>query len=263
MATCDIKLRTHPTKKATALRSHLLLDMEQILYQDVSDAVLQVADCELKAQESIDNDATNIFINNRPVNNFQRGRFSSSKQYVFRARMLFGATSQLVDAALEVMQLLRTLTRIRSGAAVQSYHIFLGNTANTSNPGRDMGRGISGLIGDNGLRDQVTENSMISIIGPNTIYGRKLYWNPAGGKTIAKRLPTAPGIKAILKGTKTGGFRGSATIHRDVKKRMARSVKWKALSFSDAFYVMPGFKIIGDKRVPAISIMLKASGRLN
>ena len=259
MATCDIKLRKHPTKKATALRSHLLLDMKDILAQDVSDAVLQVADCELAAQERDGNDATNLFLNNRPVTQFQRGRLSSAKQYVFRARMLFGQTTQIVDAALEAMQLLRTLTRIKSGRAVQAYHIFLGNTANTSNPGRDMGVGISGIIG---LRDLVTENSMISIIGPNTIYGRKLYWNPAGGKTLAKRLPSAPGIKVVLN-TKTGGFRGSATIHRDVKKRMSRSTKWKALSIGDPFYVMPGFKIIGDKRVPAISIMLKASGRLN
>ena len=260
MAICDIKLRKHPTKKATALRSHLLLDMKDILYQDVSDAVLQVADCELRQQENIDNDATNIYINNRPVTNFQRGRLSSAKQYVFRARMLFGKTTQMVDAALDTMQLLRTLTRIKTGKAVQSYHIYLGNTANTSDPGRNMGVGISGIIG---LRDQITENSMISIIGPNTIYARKLYWNPQGGKTIAKRLPTAPGIKVLLKGTKTGGYRGSATIHGDVKKRMARSVKWKALSFTDPFYVMAGFKIIGDKRVPAISIMMKAAGRLN
>jgi len=260
MATCDIKLRKHPTKKATALRSHLLLDMEKILLQDVSDAVLQVADCELREQEGLNNKATNLFINNRPVTQFQRGRLSSAKQYTFRARMFFGQTTQLVDAALEAMQLLRTLTRIKTGAAVQAYHIFLGNTANTSNPGQDMGIGISGIIG---LRELVTENSMISIIGPNTIYGRKLYWNPAGGKTLAKRLPTTPKIKVLLKGTKTGGYRGSATIHRDVKRRMSRSTKWKALSFGDPFYVMPGFKIIGDKRVPAISIMLKASGRLN
>lgn len=258
---CNIKLRKHPTKKATALRSHLLLDMEQILLQDVSDAVLQIADCELGAQERIDNKATHLFLNNRPVNKFQRGRINSAKQYVFRARMLFGITSEIVDAAVNAMQLLRTLTRIDSGDAVKSYQIFLGNTANTQDPGKYVGTGISGIIE---LRDQVTENSMISIIGPNVIYGRKLYWNPAGGKTFLKRLFRVRGLGATVKlATTSGGYRGSATIHRDVKKRLARNPKWKALSFGDTFYVMGSMKIIGDKRVPAISIMPKASGRLN
>lgn len=260
MATCDIKLRKHPTKKATALKTHLLLDMDEILFQDVSDAVMQVADCELRAQEAQGNEATNLFINNRPVTQFQRGRVSSAKQYIYRARMLFGKADQLVDAALEAMQLLRTLTRIKTGQAVQSYHIFLGNTGSNS-PGTELGIGISGIIE---ARGKVTDNSVISIIGPNTIYGRKLYWNPRGNKTVARRLARSsiPGAKVVLQ-SKTGGYRGSATIHRDVKKRMQRSIKWKALSIGDPFYVMPGFKIVGDKRVPAISITLKASGRIN
>lgn len=261
MATCDIKLRKHPTKRATAVKSHLLLDMDEILLQDVSDAVLQVAECERMEQEGLGNKPTNLFLNNKPIGTFPiRGKGSSSGQYVFRARMLFGRTEQLVDAALDAMQFLRQLTRIDTGQAVQSYEIFLGNTANSSNPGTYMGRGISGIIR---MRGKVTENSMISLIGPNVIYGRKLYWKPAGGKTIAKRLPTAPGVKALLSNTRTGGYRGSATIHRDVKKRLARSVKWKTLSFGDPFFVMSGFKIIGDKRVPAITITLKSSGRLN
>ncbi len=261
MATCDIKLRKHPTKKATALRSHLLLDMEEILMQDISDAVLQVADCELSQQERTGNKATNLFLNNRPIGQFPIRQSGLIGQFVYRARMLFGSTTQIVDAALEAMQLLRTLTRIKTGKAVQSYAIYLGNTANTSDPGMLTGYGISGIIG---LREMVTENSMVSIIGPNVIYGRKLYWSPAGSKTIAKRLPSARGLGAkVVLNTRSGGFRGSATIHRDVKKRMARSVKYKSISFSDPFYVMSGFKIIGDKRVPAISIMSKASGRLN
>lgn len=261
MASCKINLRVHPTKKATALRSHLLLDMDKILLQDVSDAVLQVANCELREQEQSGNKSTNIFLNNRPVGSFPIRRTGTTGQFVYRARMLFGSATQLVDAALETMQLLRTLTRIKSGAAVQAYAIYLGNTGNTSNPGSFMGYGISGIIA---VRSLVTSNSMVSIIGPNVIYGRKLYWNPAGGKTIAKRLPRVRGLGAkVTLNTSSGGYRGSATIHRDVKKRMARSVKYKSLSFGDPFYVMPGFKIIGDKRVPAISITLKASGRLN
>lgn len=262
MATCRINLRTHPTKKATALRSHKLLDMDEILFQDVSDAVLQVADCELREQQSKKNEPTNLFLNNRPVGSFPvRLRNSSKGQYIFRARMLFGHSDQLVAAALDAMQLLRTLTRIDSGKAVQSYEIYLGNTGTSSNPGVRVGTGISGIL--DLKKRKLTKHSMVSLIGPNVIYGRKLYWRPAGGKTLAKRLATAPGIKVLLKGTKTGGYRGSATIHRDVKKRMARSVKWKALSFGDPFYVMSGFKIVGDKRVPAISITLKAAGRIN
>lgn len=262
MATCRINLRKHPTKKATALRSHKLLDMDEILFQDVSDAVLQVADCELRQQQSEKNDVTNLFLNNRPVGHFPiRSQGSSKGQFIFRARMLFGRKDQLVNAALETMQLLRTLTRIDSGAAVQSYEIYLGNTGNSSNPGTHVGKGISGIL--NLKKIKLTQNSMVSLIGPNVIYSRKLYWNPAGSKKLTKRLATARGIKVLLKGTKTGGYKGSATIHRDVKKRMARSVKWKTLSFADPFYMMSGFKIIGDKRVPAISITLKAAGRLN
>jgi len=258
---CKINLRTHPTKKATALRSHLILDMKDILLQDISDAVIQVADCELKAQERAGNNATNIFLNNRPTGSIPIRRTGSGGQYIYRARILFGKTQQLVDAALEAMQLLRSLTRIKSGSAVQSYHIYLGNTANTSDPGSFVGTGISGIIS---LRGQVGDNSMVSIIGPNVIYGRKLYWNPAGGKTIAKRLAPSRGLGAVVKlATKSGGYRGSATIHRDIKKRMSRSVKYKTLSFGDPFYVMYNTNIIGDKRVPAISITLKSSGRLN
>ena len=259
MASCEIKLRKHPDKKATALRSHLILDMEHVLLQDISDAVVQVAECELQEQRRQGNEPTNMFINNRPIGSVEIRRAGSAGQFVYRARMLFGEPTQIVNGALEAMELLRTLTRIQSGTAVQSYAIYLGNTANTSSPGTFMGNGISGIVA---LRDLVTENSMISIIGPNTIYGRKLYWNPAGSKTVAKRLPTVRGLKVKLS-TSSGGYRGSATIHRDVKKRMSRRTKWKSLSFADPFYAMPGFKIIGDKRVPAISITMKASGRLN
>lgn len=262
MATCRINLRKHPTKKATALKTHLLLDMDKILAQDISDAVLQIANCELHEQEGLKNNPTHIFLNNRPVGHFPvRRTGSTTGQFLFRARMLFGTTTQIVDAALEAMQLLRTLTRVKTGAAISSYHIYLGNTANTSSPGNLMGFGIDGIYG---LRDLVTSNSMISILGPNVIYGRKLYWNPAGGKTIAKRLPRSRGLGATVKlATRSGGFRGSATIHRDVKKRMARSSKWKSLSFADPFYVSAYSDIIGDKRVPAISITAKAAGRLN
>ena len=261
MATCTTRLRKHPTKRATALKSHFVLDIKDVLLQDVSDIIAQVTNCEIEQQRKLDNKVTNTFVNGKPQGSSKIVRSSKGGYFIFKTRAIFGSPTQIHDAALKAYQLLRTLTRFKSGAAVGSYHIYLGNTANTGNPGTFIGTGISGI---NAAADQLSERSMLSIVGPNVIYGRRLYWNPVGGKTVAKRLanPRIRGLSVKL-ATTTGGYRGSATIHRDVKKRMGRNVKFKSLSFGDPFFVMAHTDIIGDRRVPAITIMPKAAGRLN
>ena len=261
MATCRTNLRKHPTKKSTALRSHLVLDIKDVVLQDISDIVTQVTNCEIAQQKQLGNKVTNTFVNGRPSGLETIRRQSGTGFYVFKTRAVFGAPSQIVEAAKKAYELLRTLTRFKTGAAVGSYNVYLGNTANTGNPGTFMGTGLTGIFS---IKDKVSQNSMVSIIGPNVIYGRKLYWNPKGNKTVAKRLPN-PRIRGLTVklATTSGGYRGSATIHRDVKKRMARNVRFKSLSFGDPFFVMWHTNIIGDRRVPAITIMPKAAGRLN
>lgn len=279
MAQCEVKLRPHPTKKSTAGKQIKLLtsDFGKMIGLDISDTVVQTMACELRDQESIGNKPTHLLINNGRGSQKVRTelRLATPRRQrgdpgalVFKAQAFFGRPQEMRQAAADAFRMLRELTRIRSGLAKQNYHIFVG-TVTSDTVGKYVGQSSAGIMA---LRSvELTDQSTVSIVGPLTTYGRKLYWNPVGGKTVVKRFPGTRYASRNLGISIRGGFKGTETIHTDVKKRMRRKAKWKALSISDPFYVISPRRIKGTYpetmkrplRMPAITIQVKKAGKLS
>lgn len=289
MAQCAVKLRNHPTKVAKAGKSFKLLSSDagplfsatgahkkSLIGLDISDAIVQTMACELREQESLNNKPTNLIINNgrgsqKVRNNFRlvssRPQLGDTGTLVFKASAYFGRAEEMIKAASDAYVLLRSLTRKRSGLAVGNYAFYVGEAGNDS-PGRYIGKGIAGAGALKG--EEINSATSLTIIGPLTTYGRKLYWNPAGGKKVTKRFPGTRNASRKLGVRIKGGFIGTETIHTDVKKRMRRKVKYKALSFSDPFYEVSAGHIKGTGvstmgkplRMPAITVQMKKQGRL-
>lgn len=293
MAQCQIRLRDHPHKKSTAGKGFKQLSSDfgplysfdgshknSLIGLDISDAIAQITECEIKQQEAIGNNPTHITINGgkgpqRIRSVVSVGGKTKPSALVFKTQTIFGDPKEMVDAARDAYILLRSLTRMSSltrmktGAAVQNYMFYVGRVGKDG-PGKRIGKGFSGFSALKGV--DLDDRSTVSIIGPLTPYGRKLYWNPKGGKTKVKRFPGTRAASRKLGVRITGGFIGTHTMHNDVKQRMQRKAAWKAFSIGDPFFVIPPSDIWGFSRdintmerplrMPSITIQMKKRGRL-
>ena len=275
MAQCTVRLRKVPTKRVVAGRQKLLLtsDFGSMIGLDVSDTVVQTMGCELRDQESLGNEPTNLQINNGRGPQLVRTSIrpgtpgTKPSTLVFKATAFFGRADEMKKAAAEAYRMLRMVTRMLTGTAKQNFRVFVGRVGEDS-PGRELGIGGVGISALNKV--DLDADSTVSFVGPLTTYGRKLYWNPKGGKTVVRRLPGTRAASRKLGLKLTGGFIGSATMHQDVKKRLRRKNVARAFSVSDPFYIIPSGDIVGTKpetmkrplRMPAITIQLKGRGRL-
>lgn len=274
MAQCAVRLRKHPTKKSTSSRQKFLLtkDIGKITAQDISDTIAQTFVCAVEEQEKLDNPPTNIVLNNRPGLKLVTIRGSGAQSLIYKASAYFGRPDEMRDAAIEAYRLLRVITRIQTGpdkkdpVAKNNFHVFVGKVG-ADGPGKYLGQGSTGLFA---ISRELTSESTVSIVGPLTTYGRKLYWNPSNNKTIKKRFANTKAVRKELKLSIRGGFIGTDTMHSQVKKKMRRQAKWKAFSISDPFYIISPRRIVGSGiqtmkrplRMPAITVQVKKGGRI-
>jgi len=274
MAQCTVRLRKVPTKRKVAGRQKLELasDFGELVGLDISDTIVQLFSCELKEQERLENDPTNITINggSGPQNirtNVTIGYKSKSSNLVYKATAFFSRAEEMKAAAFEAYKMLLTLTRQRTGLAKNNYAIYVGRVGKDT-PGKFQGLGIGSIASIDG--NTLDADNTISVVGPLTTYGRKLYWNPRGGKTVNKRFGGSRKAKELLGIDPKSFFIGSATIHGDVKKRLRGKKVARAFSVSDPFYFISPRRIVGtypetmDRplRMPAITIQLKGRGRI-
>ena len=96
--------------------------------------------CEIDGQKGIGNPVSNLLLNNRPTNRILNVSANTGKvtgQLIWKAQAFFGQVKEMQAAAQKALELLKSLTRRRSGRAVGSYRIYLGESG-AGDPGRHI-----------------------------------------------------------------------------------------------------------------------------
>lgn len=118
-----------------------------------------------------------IRLGNNPSNLLVDGSPNKVASQMLRRGQAFFTNSRSVEAAAQyVYDEVKGLTRILTGAARQSIGVFLfsGGSVRSLSSVREAAKKLN------------SSNDAIVIVGPSTMYGRKLWWNPLGVTRLRK-----------------------------------------------------------------------------
>lgn len=192
--------------------------------------------------------AEQIRAGNKPSAIIVDGTRKSIDDAMRRVVALFGDTSQIAAALHEAFHLLRLLTRVRTGRARGAYRLLLNDRAAGDEASADR------------TASRMTSRDNATILGPLTAYGRKLYWNPAGGKDAPKtrKRKKVRGEYRTLGGARIKVLVSTRDpIHVTVARILSR--KYRALTIKEVWIDTPVFAGVGrDSAAPGLMIRFKA-----
>jgi hypothetical protein len=264
----------------------------KVLPQDITATIRAVAITELNEQVALDNQPSQIIVDNLPTE--KRGIDRAMRRVIMR----FQDNEMLLTAIKEIYRLLQQITRLQNPpknaiVARQNFHLWVNNT--------DMGVMPSALE-----RVKVADlpaNPVLRVVGPLVPYGRKLFWNPIGTSShmqfyrvkskksgvrfLAKRgsSATAPRFKPYrprtLRKLANKSQRAAMTLQammsgaippgrtenagQIVKRIIKRNPSFRGLHFTDGWIEYApaiGWSKLGDPRVPAFGVMMSKKGRV-
>lgn len=221
-----VRLREVPTTK------DLQKFMVTVPPQDLVDTLRQVAVHEI-AQEATQGSKPSAII----VDGTTQGVIFAQR----RIQAIYGDAGELAAAMHEAFDLMRRLTRFKTGRARASYRLVLNGH----------------VVGDESAVDRVavrmTSRDSAVIVGPLTIYGRKLYWNP---------ITTGPRLRQKKYKRRDRSTRGrGATFTEPIGMAAARLVrrKYRTLTVREVWVATSIFAGIGaDNRAPGVMVRYKA-----
>lgn len=252
-------------------QGHIVGTLERYVLQvgprNVLSVMRAVALMELREQQSLGNKPSQIIVDNRPVG---ERSINDAKRHI---KLRFMDVEQLIKAVTEVYRVLLSVTRIQMPAkdaivARKNFHLFI--------EGKDVGllpTAIAKLSTAN-----LTQDSVVRVVGPLVPYGRKLFWNPVGTSprmqfrryqstrrqsiTYRKRVgatntepnfkPYSPStVKKLMRGNSAAAARVRAMVgggtppgrtenSGQIAKRILRaSTQFRGLHFSDGWVNWP------------------------
>lgn len=208
--------------------------LEKIIYEvaeeDLQYVLRVVAAGAIQQQRDAGNPPTSILVDNRG------NRFIDTAQK--RVQAFFANTDELGKAVTATWNAVISQTRVASGRAVASYQLWH-NETNIGNLGALQGA----------LKNFNPGKDYFRIVGPVLIYGRKVYWNPAGVPKFRKKIiarTRSLTVKAVQ-------IRGVMNL---VEQSMRR--RFRHIAIAEDWVVTPALPT--DGRTPAIWLGFKRKG---
>jgi hypothetical protein len=199
--------------------------------KDLEQALRLVAGQVIQEQIDLGNPPTSILVDGRGTRDIDRAQR--------RVQAFFADTEALRKAFYEAWSRVIALTRVKSGRAAASYQVWFNNTPIGSTPSA-----IDGYIKNfNPAKDA------FRIVGPVLVYGRKVYWKPAGTPRFEKRI----GLKTPTAVFKLVRIRG---IMNQVEQSLRR--KYRYLAITEDWVVTSALPT--DGRTPGLWLGFKRKG---
>ena len=221
----------------------------------LGETVQRIAAHEIMREIKNGNPVQNLIVDNRDSKPFN--------QATFRVTALFSDPKVVAIATMEVIRVLKDLTRKKTRTARRSYQLWM--VKDKSDPGRMLINNAA--LASVGVIEKFAAAlplyGRLVVVGPMTDYGRKLYWNPKGNFKGRARYKI--------------GYEESGRLSRINAKYIAgerskRDTNMRDLVLGRVKRKYPGTLIIGrwvedltingDNRWPGIAIGIKSKGRL-
>lgn len=274
-----------------------------VLPENISTFVRLIAMNELKEQQSINNDPSQILVDN--VSGAKNEILTAKR----RVQIRFQDTENLLKAVKELYEMMQKITRLQSPpknaiVARNSFYLYLhGGGAGSGGGGVNLGL-LPMALAKIAFPGVLTFDSVVRVVGPLVNYGRRLFWNPVGTARSMSYYRTGSrrkGVRFLVpkganlfyprfkpyrdktmrrKANKTGA---PAQALRDMlagktppgrtenagqiaKRIISRNPAYRGLHFTDGWIEYGpaiGWSQLRDPRVPAIGVMFTRKGRLN
>jgi|SRR6185436_15529468 len=215
-----------------------------VLPADLRDTLRQVSAFEIEQQRAFGNYPSAIIVD---------GRQQSIESANRRVQALFADSRMLQQALTEAFAMLRQLTRIQTGRARREFFLYV----------NDSPVGNEGAIA--AVASRMTNRDNAVVYGPVVPYGRKLYWNPAGGQEGALRSRTVKKTRGEYR--TFGGEKIKVKVayrepmHRIVERALKRKYG-RVLTIKEAWLSTQAFRAFGgDASGPGLMIRYKSGRR--
>lgn len=274
-----------------------------VLPENISSAIRAIALNELAQQQAINNDPSQILVDNTTG---AKREIMTAKR---RVQIRFQDTENLLRAVRDLYAMMQKITRLQSPPknaiiARNNFYLYLhGGGAGSGGGGVNLGL-LPAALTKIAFPGVLTFDSVVRVVGPLVNYGRKLFWNPVGtsskmsyyrvgskrsgvrflvpkgaslfyprfkpyrDKTLRRKAnrtgDAAQALRNALAGNTPPGR--SENAGQIAKRIISRDPSYRGLHFTDGWIEYGpaiGWSKLRDPRVPAVGVMFTRKGKLN